>query len=498
MRKTIYLLCLIAFLTIQTLTAQTGTVFFNDAVLHEIRFDKVDTTSFFTYGNKGVNSMVKISIDGTVIDSIAATTKGNISWNHINNKKPLKIDLSKYNSAKNFDGIKKFYLHNNYEDPSLMREKITYDICKQMGLHALRTAFAKVYINNVYWGLYTLVEGKDDLYVRDFNNKSAEVYETLDFGSPCIFSQDPSYWIIDNGKPQSSWPRLAKMTSVLSSTPLSQYVDTASRYFNLIDFIKYQAVNVYLLNFDSYLQYNGNQLYLFDSVKENRFQIIPWDFNASFGLWNTAAENPKTLNILPSIITSKCPFDKVIAIPSLRDTYVEALCTLNTIYCDTNKLNAKINLLYSLVRSAAYSDLRKMPTNSEFDLGTSYGYQSFASGNVPGLKTFVNERWEKVNSDLVAISKKCNTTRIENTTVNEAESISLYPNPAHEFIKITGAKPESTISILNASGQNMFTEKCHSSNTFQIKISNWSAGLYLFVLKDCTGNTTKIKFLKSE
>ncbi|PJA09985.1 MAG: hypothetical protein COX70_00205 [Flavobacteriales bacterium CG_4_10_14_0_2_um_filter_32_8] len=41
----------------------------------------------------------------------------------------------------------------NFEDPTLMREKLTYDICNEMGLFSLRTAFTKVYINNVYWGV---------------------------------------------------------------------------------------------------------------------------------------------------------------------------------------------------------------------------------------------------------------------------------------------------------------------------------------------------------
>ncbi len=40
---------------------------------------------------------------------------------------------------------------------------MTYDICFEMVLLSLRTAFTKVYINNVYWG-GKIVEGKDEMY----------------------------------------------------------------------------------------------------------------------------------------------------------------------------------------------------------------------------------------------------------------------------------------------------------------------------------------------
>ena len=84
-----------------------------------------------------------------------------------------------------YDGIKEFTLHMNFQDPTMLREKLTYDICEEMGLFSLRTAFAKVYINNVYWGLYTLVEGKDEMYKHQFGNRSSDAIESLDFGDMC-------------------------------------------------------------------------------------------------------------------------------------------------------------------------------------------------------------------------------------------------------------------------------------------------------------------------
>lgn len=493
MKKSILLVALITTTSFNDLTAQPGNVLFDDASIHEIRIDNVDTATFFLYQNKGVYSMATITIDGTTIDSIGAATKGNISWSHPNNKKPLKIKLNEYVSGRKYDSIKEFYLHNSYGDPSLMREKLTYDICRQMGLHSLRAAFSKVYINNVYWGVYTLIEAKDELYKRDFGNRDSEVYESFDFGSPCVFNQDPSYWAVDNGNPASTWPRLQLLTSKLANTPVGEYLDTIPEYFNITDFFKYQAVNVYLLNFDSYLQFNGNQLYLFDSINENRFQIIPWDFNASFGLWNTNNYGPTTLNIIPSLISNKCPFDKINSVPQLRSTYLDAMCLLVNTICDTLTLNNKITLFYNQIKSAAYADGRKEPTNAQFDLGANYGYQNYLGDNVPGLKTFVNERWLKIKTDLQNLSYSC-TTGIESYA--NTDSLLIYPNPATTTLTINhNLSGNVTYRILDVTGQELQAGTINQTEQ-QISVGELADGIYFLQLFEDNKSAGQEKFVK--
>lgn len=495
MKKIILFIALIITISSNCITAQTGNVLFGDAIIHEIRFDNVDTSTFFLYANKGIYSMCKITIDGTVIDSIGVTTKGNISWGHANNKRPLKIDLNEFVSGKKYDGIKKFYLHNSYEDPSLMREKLTYDICTQMGLHSLRTAFSKVYINNVYWGVYTLIEAKDELYKRDFNNKNSEVYESLDLGSPCIFSQAPFDWAVANGNPAPAWPRFHLLTDKLATTPTSQYLDTIPEYLNITDFFKYQAVNVYLLNFDSFLAFNGNQLYLYDSIFEDRFQIIPWDFNASFGLWNTSSYNPNTLDIIPAMISGKCPFDKINAIPQLKNTYLDAMCLLKNNYCDTLTFNNKITMFYNQIKTAVYSDWRKEPINAEFDLGSNYGYQIYLGNNVPGLKTFINERWLKIKTDLENLPYTCTTVGIETHTISN--SFLIFPNPATSSLTLNqNISGNLTYKIVNLTGQEIQSGTLNQTEK-QISVSTFSDGVYILQVFEGYEPVGQQKFIKS-
>ena len=152
-----------------------GEDLYNDDILHEIRFTGFDTTRLD--GSKKYQP-VALSIDGTTIDSIGVKEKGNTSNGVPNLKVPLKIKTNKYVKGREYDGVREFTLHNNYQDPTMMREKITYEVCRDMGLLALRTAYARVYINDEYWGLYTVVEGKDELFEHRLGNDDADAIET--------------------------------------------------------------------------------------------------------------------------------------------------------------------------------------------------------------------------------------------------------------------------------------------------------------------------------
>ena len=159
MKQLLILTFLVFFISVQ-LNAQ-GEDLFDDNYLHEIRLEQADTLHFIQTKDY---QLLNISIDGKRIDSVGMKRKGNISGYPQTNKFGIKIKTNRYRKGVKHDGIKEFTLHMNYQDPSMLREKLSYDICADMGLLALRTAFAKVYINDVYWGLFTLVEGKDEMF----------------------------------------------------------------------------------------------------------------------------------------------------------------------------------------------------------------------------------------------------------------------------------------------------------------------------------------------
>ena len=261
-----------------------GDELFNDNVLHEIRFESMDTNIFIQTKDY---QRVKIIVDGNTVDSIGVKRKGNISGYSTTNKYGLKIKTNKYVSGKEYDGTKEFTLHMNYQDPSMLREKLNYELADELGLYSLRTSFAKVYLNDVYWGLYTVVEGKDEMYKQVFNNRGMDAIESFDFGDMCHLFSDPTeydvdnnsngfpYYQLENGDANTAWINFEEMLDKANNTPNSSYISEVSNYLNLEDFFKYQALNVYLMNMDSYLAFKGNQIYVYDTTAQI-WQVTPW------------------------------------------------------------------------------------------------------------------------------------------------------------------------------------------------------------------------------
>ena len=428
-------ICALLILNFQSAYSQ-GENLFNDAKLHEIHFNNMDTT---VIGGKKVYQMVDMIFDGIAIDSIGIKEKGNISRNVPNLKVPLKIKTNKYVGGKKYDGIKEFTLHNSYQDPSMMREKITYDICRQMGLFALRTAFAKVYINSVYWGLYTIVEGKDEMFKQVFDNRDADAVESLDFGDMCYISDSPNVYNYDvsgrptyqleNGNAQTAFPRFAAMISKANKTPDAQYMDTVSTYLNLEHFFIYQAINVYLMNMDSYIAFLGNQIYMYDDVKKI-FQIIPWDFNASLALWNTNNFSPDSYPVIPNAISTGCIASRMNNVRELKSFYLDAMCLLKDI-CEPEKMRGVIDGWKDQIKQAVYDDNRMDFTNQEFDQALETGYIQNVVERVPALKTFFTERYNVISRGLSDLGYTCTTpTSVKEGAVPTFYSLKQnYPNP---------------------------------------------------------------------
>ena len=208
----------------------------------------------------------------------------------------------------------------------------------------------RVYINDQYWGLYTVVEGKDEMFKHRFDHRDADAIESLDFGNMCFLGTDPDlynedktgfpYYVLENGNEGTAFPLFADMIDKANNTSSDNYMDVVPNYLNLEDFIKYQAANVYLLNFDSYLKFYGNQIYMFDTTNQI-WQVIPWDFNASLGLWGDEAAN--NYPMIPPQISNGCIASKIKDVPELNLSYLDAMCELSQTICDTTAIFNRID-----------------------------------------------------------------------------------------------------------------------------------------------------------
>ncbi|MCH2226033.1 MAG: CotH kinase family protein [Crocinitomicaceae bacterium] len=434
-----------------------GDNLFNDNIVHQIRFSNADI-GMLENGTK-TYQMVQMEIDGSVIQDIGIKDKGNVSF--YPDKPPLKVKTNKYVTGQEYDGIKEFTLHNSFEDPTLMREKITYELADKIGLFSMRTAFAEVYINNIYYGLYTLIEGKDELYKQRFGNRDLDAVESLDFGDMCFISNNPddynsdvSGWPtyqLDNGEPTTAWPLFSTLIDVANNTPSSSFYTTVNNYLNTPHFTRYQALNVYLMNFDSYIGFKGNQIYVYDETL-SKWQVIPWDFNASINLWDNGngAEYANNYPLFPSTVLNGCIAENINNVAELRYEYLDAMCEFVNIHCTPSAINARIDHIKELIAASVYNDTRKQYSNNDWDATTELGMFTISNNQFEGLKTFFNDRYNKIDQSLIAEGFDCSTALVQ-----EVSSIELVvsPNPIQERFEIITDLPIDQVSIFSLTGK---------------------------------------------
>ncbi|AOY75500.1 CotH kinase family protein [Clostridium formicaceticum] len=196
-------------------------------------------------------------------------------------------------------GSNRMNLNASYTDPSLMREKISMDMFKELGLPAPRAAYFNLYINNIYEGLYLHVERIDENLLShfDLNGKGTLVRDTFaanlqkeemeraslfgyDIGSienqEALLRENFSY----RGDPD--WQSVIDLADWVYNTPAGEdfYIGFQERFY-LEDFIDWLAIHVLIGDIDSFA--DDYWLYLDHEDPDAKWRVIPWDKDLTFG-----------------------------------------------------------------------------------------------------------------------------------------------------------------------------------------------------------------------
>ena len=98
-----------------------------------------------------------LTINGTLIPDVGVRYKGYSSYGSDRVKNPFNIKLNHVHAGQRYQGVDKLKLSNVIQDPSFVREALSYEVARKY-MPASRANYARVYVNDVYIGLYTNVE----------------------------------------------------------------------------------------------------------------------------------------------------------------------------------------------------------------------------------------------------------------------------------------------------------------------------------------------------
>ncbi len=423
-----------------------------------------------------------VKINGVLYNDIGVRFKGFSSfWGYPGDKKSLRIKFNKFTDHR-FDGLKKINLNNGWNDPSMLREKLFLDFLYDQGIPAPRANFARVFLDDKYWGLYTLVEHVDKTFLQNrFAENEGNLYKAEKLANlTWKGNEQESYYenfALKTNEKENNWQDLLHFMERLNTLPDEHLKDSLDLLLNTNNFIRGWAANNLFVNLDSYLS-SATNYYLYHFLPEKRFEWIIWDVNLAFAARGRGPE----LEILDD--SARHPLiARMQRNEFYKSEYIKNIREFLTSGFTEDSLFTRIDLLAGIIQEDYLADTLKMYTNEQIIASIDRPVE-----NVPGLKSFIRERRENVFLQLNSLT----TGIVPEMTGkhNVPAQITLYPNYPNPFNPVTYLnfylKHSSSvqIDIFNSRGQRVqVIQKGYMPagiHKIIFDANGWSGGVYLY------------------
>ncbi|MCG9791689.1 CotH kinase family protein [Flavobacterium algicola] len=377
------------------------------------------TATYGTFGSSSKSSLYESDEDPIMVPAevfykgkewyrVGVRFKGNSSlqstWSSGNLKLSFKLDFDEYEDDypqidnQRFYGFKKLSLKNNYNDKSMLREKVATDIFRASGVESSHAAFYTVYVDHgdgpTYFGLYTLVEEVDDTVIKtQFSDNDGNLYKPDGTGASFTYGTF-SETVFDKktNEDDADFTDIKNLFTVLHAT--NRTTDAAvwranlEAVFDTDKFLNYLAVNTVIQNWDTYGRMTHNY-FLYNDPDTGKLSWIPWDNNESLQTGNMSGSLPLNFSGLSS---SSWPLIGYLyndaTYKATYDSYVKKV--IDNAFNETT-MKAKYTTYAALVKPYATTELKGYTfLNSTADFQTA----------VDQLSTHVSSRTAAVNAYL--------------------------------------------------------------------------------------------------
>jgi len=377
--------------------------FFDDTVLHETRLviNSQDWQSLKDHYLDNTYYPCDFSWREHTVRNVGIRSRGTGSRSGV--KPGLRVDFDRYTTDQKFLGLKSFVLRNNTQDASNMHERLSMLLFRRLGLLASREAHTKLYVNNTYAGLFTIVESIDKSFLtRTLGENDGYLYK-YDYpadAQPYLFEDkgsDPASYVPLPFKPETheSDPRPEFIVQLVQAINqgTATFRSAIAEYLDMQKFLRHVAVEMFVADNDGFVgDYGMNNYYFYRFQDKKQFTFIAWDKSNAF--------NSPTYSIFHNINVPSSQQNRLLGRAlSYRDLYDYYLDTLMECAKSAYELTAgdtrgwlerEIEREYKQIRDAARSDPDKPYSNDDFERA------------VTDLTTFAQQRGDFVTREVAA------------------------------------------------------------------------------------------------
>jgi len=267
------------------------------------------------------------------LENVAFRTKGNSTLTSVANstseRYSFKVKTNKYVDDQYLDGSNEFVLNNSYNDPSYLREYITYGASSYLGLITPETEFVQLTINGADYGLYLYVESYDDTFVEKYSDSSdTELYKAD--GDKCTLTTSQGSTGFENKyADDDDLENIDALVTALSETTASN-TEAIESILDVESVLKWAALSYTFGNYDSYIGPLAHNYYLL--YTEGQFHMVGWDYNMSFGSFTEDGGSSLQISVddlyLSTTASDRPLVAKLLAIDEYNEKYLSYVTDL--------------------------------------------------------------------------------------------------------------------------------------------------------------------------
>ena len=392
-------------------------IFGQEIISVEILADEKEWGDMIQNANKENFIKADVIVNGTSFKNVGIRPKGNSSLSQVTALKSerysLRLQFDEYVTDQTCFGLDSFVLNNMITDNSYMKEYLSYDLMKDIGIQTPYFGYATIKLNGVNSGLYLAVETYGKSYETRINgNTSGKMYnvKSMDMAkndkdkNPETL-QPPPQENNDQKKPnQAPGGNSPKMQRETKGGDLKYTDDDISSYSNIFDNVvgkatnsdfkkiikalknlsegnnlekyfdidstlKYLAAHTVVVNLDSYSSSMAQNYYLYEY--KSKITVLPWDYNMAWGGFQSK-DSSSVVNFpidtpVSGIEMSDRPLiNQLLSNPDYLEKYHEYLAKILDSYFDNGKLEAKIDELNNRISKLVKEDPTKFCTFEEY------------------------------------------------------------------------------------------------------------------------------------
>jgi hypothetical protein len=311
------------------------------------------------------------NIDGVVATRVGFKTFGFGSRLENPGKPNLNLDFNRYLIGQSFMGIGKMRLKNNGQDPSALRQAITYEALRASDVMAPRSTFAELSVNGQPFGFYFVEESFSKAFVKErTGNDNGAGYEADDcqgFVAPevggCPALQQT--YLRSFNEPVATGEDLTMACTAMNG-PATEFVTAVSSIIKLDEWVRAVAVDTALAGDYDGFSTNGANFRLYHDTALNRLRMVILGPDTSYDpnfMPDPISPKPDDNCVNANPLYHDIFLEKLMGTPEGTEMYHQAVKALRQGPMAPATLKARVDALWAVIGEHAKGDLHRVPAS---------------------------------------------------------------------------------------------------------------------------------------